>query len=91
MSLGSFFFFSSLFPSLHTERQQSQCKDFGSSCRKNEEHGENSYDFVESIADIEIQDDETMISYDVEALYTSLPIDSVLEIVRQKLKHKCLP
>ena len=43
----------------------------------------NSSDFVESIADIEIQDDETMISYDVEALYTSFPTDSVLEIVRQ--------
>ena len=27
-----------------------------------------------------------MISYDIEALYTSLPIDSVLEIVRQKLE-----
>ena len=46
----------------------------------------NSGDFVESIADIEIQDDETMISYDVEALYTSLRIDSVLDIVRQKLE-----
>ena len=43
-------------------------------------------DLVESIVDIEIQDDETMISYDIEALYTSLPIGSVLEIVRQKLE-----
>ena len=41
---------------------------------------------MESIANIEIQDKQTMISFDVEALYTSLPIDSVLEIVGQKLE-----
>lgn len=33
-----------------------------------------------------IADDEVMISYDVEALYTSLPINRVLTIVRQNLE-----
>ena len=47
----------------------------------------NSKEFVELVSDLEIQDDEVMISYDVEALYTSLPINSVLEIARKKLEE----
>ena len=46
----------------------------------------NSGDFIEQVSGLPIDDNEIMVSFDVSALYTSLPIDRVLEVVRNKLE-----
>ena len=46
----------------------------------------NSKEFVEHVSGLDIADDEVMVSYDVEALYTSLPLGRVLEVTREKLE-----
>ena len=52
----------------------------------NTEHtAKNSKEFVEHVSGLDIADDEVMVSYDVEALYTSLPLGRVLEVTREKL------
>lgn len=47
----------------------------------------NSREFVEETADWRINEDEVMVSYDVTALYTSLPINTILKITRLKLEE----
>ena len=54
---------------------------------KTEHHVKNSKDFIESIQDIRLQPDECLVSYDVEALFTSVPIQAALNITKKKLEE----
>ena len=47
----------------------------------------NSKTFVREIAEIEVAADEEMVSFDVKSLYTSLPINRTIEVVRLKLEQ----
>lgn len=51
----------------------------------NQYHVKNSTHFVESIAHLKIQEDETLVSYDVAALYPSIPQTEAINLVHQKL------
>ena len=53
----------------------------GQSCH----HVTNSSDFVEKIKDIEVDADETITSYDVSALFTCIPPEGVVEVVKEFL------
>ena len=46
----------------------------------------NSKNFIESMNGTVLREDEVMVSFDVEALYTSIPIDRALIAVRDKLE-----
>ena len=54
---------------------------------KTEHHVKNTKEFIESIQDITLQKDECLVSYDVEALFTSVPIQSALTITKKKLEE----
>ena len=45
----------------------------------------NSADFVDKIKDCRVEDDEELISFDVTALFTSVPVDKALVVIRDKL------
>ena len=47
----------------------------------------NSADFVKKIKDLEIPPGRSMISYDVTALFTSIPVDKALIVIKKKLKE----
>ena len=47
---------------------------------------QNTQDFIHSIQDIKLQDDECMVSYDVEALFTSVPVKPAITIIQKKLE-----
>ena len=47
----------------------------------------NTKDFIESIQDITLKTDECLVSYDVEALFTSVPIQPALTITKNKLEE----
>ena len=46
----------------------------------------NNKDFLESIKDIEVEEDECIMSYDVTALFTSIPIDTTINIIKKQLE-----
>ena len=50
-------------------------------------HVHNNKDFLESIKNIKIEDDECIMSYDVTALFTSIPIDNTINIIRKHLEE----
>ena len=54
---------------------------------KTEHHVKNTKGFIESIQDITLQTDECLVLYDVEALFTSVPIQSALTITKKKLEE----
>jgi hypothetical protein len=45
----------------------------------------NSRDFVEKVKDVTVGADETLVSYDVTALYPSVPQDEAIELISEKL------
>ena len=45
----------------------------------------NSNDFVNQVRDVKVEEDETIVSYDVTALYPSIPQDEAIEIFRLEL------
>ena len=47
----------------------------------------NTKDFIQSIKDIKLQKDECMVSYDVEALFTSVPTKPAIPIIQRKLEE----
>jgi len=46
----------------------------------------NSQEFSNEIADINIQDDKTMVSFDLVSLFTAIPVDKAYEYIRKKLE-----
>ena len=48
---------------------------------------ENTKDFIHQLKELKLQQDETIISYDVKALFTSVPIQPVLNIIRNRLEN----
>ena len=53
---------------------------------KTDRHIQNSKDFVEKINKLELQPGEVLISYDVSALFTSIPVDVAVQVIEDKLK-----
>ena len=49
-------------------------------------HVQNNKDFLDSIKNIKIQPDECIMSYDVSALFTSIPIEPAIKIIQKYLK-----
>ena len=49
-------------------------------------HIQNSQDFVTRIKDLELDDNEILTSYDVTALFTSVPVEGAIEVVTDLLK-----
>ncbi|XP_072048444.1 uncharacterized protein [Amphiura filiformis] len=54
---------------------------------KTKHHISNSQQFVELIQDQRVEEDEELRSYDVSALFTSVPVDKALRIVRSRLEQ----
>ena len=52
----------------------------------NDHHIINSEDFINKIADLEVSPGQKLVSYDVSALFTSIPINEAIPIVRSKLE-----
>ena len=50
-------------------------------------HLQNTKDFIQQLREVKLQQDETIISYDVKALFTSVPIQPVLNIIKNKLEN----
>ena len=53
---------------------------------KSKHHIVNSQDFVNKIRDIKLQENETITSYDVSALFTCVPPDEAVQVVRNFLE-----
>ena len=51
-------------------------------------HIKNTEDFVSKIKHLSVDCNETLISYDVLALFTSIPVDKALEVVENLLKSQ---
>ena len=49
-------------------------------------HVQNTKDFIYSIADIQLKPDECIMSYDVNALFTSVPIQPAVNIIKKHLE-----
>ena len=54
---------------------------------KTEPHVKNSKDFVKDVREIRIVPDEELRSYDVSALFTSVPVDKAFEVITEKLEE----
>ena len=52
-----------------------------------EHHVNNSKEFIEEIKKIKLEEGESITSYDVSALFTSVPITSALDIINNKLQQ----
>ena len=52
-----------------------------------EHHVNNSKEFIEEIKKIKLEEGECITSYDVSALFTSIPIPSALDIINNKLQE----
>ena len=47
----------------------------------------NNKDFLESIKDIKVEEDECIMSYDVSPLFTYIPIDTTINIIKKQLEE----
>ncbi|VDP97914.1 unnamed protein product [Trichobilharzia regenti] len=45
----------------------------------------NSYEMKDKLNDIQLENDETMVSFDITSLYTNIPINMALEAVKREL------
>ena len=50
-------------------------------------HLKNTKDFIEQIKEVKLLPDETILSYDIKALFTSVPIQPVINIIKNKLEN----
>ena len=50
-------------------------------------HIKNTGDFIEQIKQVTLQADETITSYDVSALFTSVPIETAINIIQRRLEQ----
>ena len=50
-------------------------------------HVKNNQDFIHSLEDIKLKPDECMMSFDVKALFTSIPIQPALDIIKKLLEE----
>ena len=50
-------------------------------------HLQNTKDFIQQLKDVRLQQDESIISCDVKAFFTSVPIQPVLNIIKSKLEN----
>ena len=50
-------------------------------------HIHNTQDFIQQIKDIKLQKDQCMVSFDVKALFTSVPIKSAINIIKKLLEE----
>ena len=49
------------------------------------QHVNNSMEFADAIKKIKLEEGECIISYDVSTLFTSLPVQSAIEVTRRKV------
>ncbi|CAK1591283.1 unnamed protein product [Parnassius mnemosyne] len=54
-------------------------------------HTKDSYHFVSEIKDLCLTDNETMVSFDVQSLFTCLPVEDCISIVTSKLEENNMP
>ena len=54
---------------------------------KSEHHVKNTQDFIESIKGIQLGEDQCMVSFDVKALFTSVPTTKACNIIKQRLEE----
>ena len=54
---------------------------------KSEHHVKNTQDFIESMKGIHLSEDQCMVSYDVKALFTSVPTTKACIIIKQRLEE----
>ena len=50
-------------------------------------HVQNNQDFLQSIEGIQLKPDEEMMSFDVESLFTSVPVDPSIDIIKKLLEE----
>ena len=50
-------------------------------------HVQNTQDFIQQIKDIKLEEDQCMLSYDVKALFTSVPIQPAISIITKLLEE----
>ena len=46
---------------------------------------ENNRDFIQQIQDIKLKEDQCIVSYDVKALFTSVPIQPAIDVIKKRL------
>ena len=56
---------------------------------KSERHLNNSKDLVKKIQEIQLEDDEVLTSFDVSALFTSVPGDEVVQMAVERARRDC--
>ena len=53
-----------------------------------ESYVKNSYEFVQTIKQLKIQPNDILVSLDIVSLFTNIPVEETLDIIKQKLKLK---
>ena len=48
---------------------------------------QNSRDFIQQIKDIKLKEDQCIMSYDVKALFTSVPIQPAIDVIKERLEE----
>ena len=54
---------------------------------KTDSHVKNSKHFVEVMSDLRVEEDEMLVSFDVSSLFTNVPIDEAVQVIRDRLRR----